>query len=67
MKISPKYFFNAWLGSGAGIFVLTLIWGDKAENLIVGLTILWLVFVPYIYYVVLPKARAINEGKINRK
>lgn len=62
MKVSPKYFFNAWLGSGAGIFIFSLIFGKEAENFIIGLTVVWLLFVPYIHYVVLPKARAMDEA-----
>jgi hypothetical protein len=63
MKVSPKYFFNAWLGSGAGIFIFSIVVGKGAQSFIIGLTVLWLLFVPYIYSVVLPKARAVNEGK----
>lgn len=63
MKISPKYFFNAWLGSGAGIFVFALFVGKVAENFIFGLTVVWLLLVPYIHYVVLPKARVMDKGR----
>lgn len=63
MKASPKFVFNAWLGSGAGIFIFSLLYRVEAENLIIGLTIVWVLFIPYIHYVVLPKAKALDESK----